>query len=242
MSDTTISDIATTPDAWAGYVPPSDISRPPNPAIYSFQRLLQEDYDFTKGRFTYEGVEYAYYNFRAAIQGGESNGRTAFGGCNTMVGKFRPAATIQDFILACSSALRPSLADLDACDKAMDIVLGPFQSKTDWEFRDKDEKVTFLTGGRSPKIPKKLAGLRWAVDVKDAAGVVIHAAGSKYEVPKVDKATGLIDYIQKSPYSGQDVGANLVMTYFVVPKIGSGSVIVKPAVTVATGAMAPAAG
>ena len=222
-TEQTISTIATAPDAWAGYVPPSDISRPPNPGLYTFQRLLQEDYDYTKGRFTYEGVEYAYYNFRAAIQGGEFNGRTAFGGCNTMTGKYRAGATIQDFILSAGSALRPALADLNACDKAMDIVLGPFQAKCDWEWRDKDEKQTFLAGGKTPKVPKKYDG-------------------PKFSVPKVDKETGLVNHIQKSPFTGQDVGANLIIKYFVVPVVGGGSVIVKPQVTVATGAMAPAAG
>lgn len=227
--ETTIDNLNELPDTggdeWGNYQPPSDFSRPPEPAVYTFMRVTDED-TWKQGIFKNDGVEVAWFNFRATVSGGEHDGRLAFGGCNTMISKFRAGTTVQDFVFSAGAAVRPRSSELVALVKAdkqtpLEQIIGPFKARTNWEWRCRDCEETFLRGFKKPRSPKKYTGPKPLVR-KEADG----------------KTTS---HEQSCPLCQTLVGATFVMTSFVVPKIGSATGPTPRPVVPAPAGMAPSA-
>lgn len=221
----TIDSISELPEEWGSYEPPSDFSSPPPAVEYTFMRSTETDH-FKSGSFTMDdGTEAAWYNFRGLIQGGEFDGRVAFGGCNTLISKFRKGTTTQDFILAAGAKIRPTSAQLLAEVKAekpssLLSIVGPFKALTNWEWRCSGCEETFLKGAKNPKSPKK------------------------YQGPKVQiaaKIDGHTNPEQPCPLCGAKVMATLIISKFLVPKT-AGTTATRPTLATAPSGMAPSAG
>ncbi len=187
-------------EEWSSYEPPKDNSQPPEPKEYTFVRVTDENTSKAGVSVNGEGVENVWFMFRGQIQGGPSDGRIAFGSVNTFASQYRKGTTVQDFILASKSALRPTTAQLVAEIKAnkpstLERIVGPFNARTSWKWYCKSCDDTFLSGYAKAKSPKKYEGN--AVTVK-----------------KVD---GKTHHTQQCPNCKTDITATLVITTFIVP-------------------------
>lgn len=213
---------------WDSYEPPSQFRRPPNAGVYTLMRDAASDFKAGVAKSDKVGT-FVWYNFRSNIQGGDFDGFTVFGGCNTMVSTFRAGTTVQDYIKSSRSAIRPTSAELlkeaiaqDAQDNksyVLEQVAGPFTAKLDWEFRCKDCEDTFLKGQAKPKSPKRYTGPK----------------------PVISKTKdGLTNHIQKCPSCQAEVGANAVIVSFIVKDASATATAKAPIVDV--GELAPAAG
>jgi hypothetical protein len=207
------------------YEPPSEFARPPIAGEYTLVKVFEKDEDFKSGRSIYEGQGFAWFNFKAQIQGGDADGKIVFGGANTMKSNFRNGTTAEDLIRAHRSSARPTTiaafeetigrSDLRKTLKSDKLgplpgkLSGPFNAKLDWEWRCKDCQETFLKGFRNPKSPKKYKGAPVKVNkLKD----------------------GSVDHVQVCPGCSQKVGANLIIKSYVVPTTASnGTVATGPA-------------
>lgn len=207
MSDD-FENITTDNREWDDYEPPSEFRQPPTAGKYSLMRDTESE--FKAGVADSEKVgTFVWYNFRSKIQGGDFDGFTVFGGCNTMTSTFRKGTTVQDYIRSAKSPIRPTSAQLlDEAKKQaksenksyiLESVSGPFTAKLDWEWRCKDCEETFLKGSKNPKSPKKYTGPKVKAIAKAKDGTTSH--------------------IQQCPGCKTNVGANAVIVSFIVPEV-----------------------
>lgn len=203
------------------YEPPSDNVKPPPAQVYTFLRVDANDDDYSAERkLDKQGKPFIFARFRAQIQGGDHDGRMVFPMINTMVSSFRPGSSADDYLRACRSPERPTT--IKGYEQALAKTFGPFNAKTTWEWRCRDCETTFLRGAKNPKPPKK------------------------YEGPKVivkKNADGSIPWEIACPECHQTVGAQLVITDFVVPRSNNGVSGPRPVEATATATnLPPAAG